>query len=371
MIETARWPLALLMSAASALSACGSAEQGPDLTCGGAAPYAVRGPYSVGVRTLTRGSTVVEVWYPAAKSAEQLEPRASYDLKDWMPPALAAKIAPTAPTRFQMDAVRDAPLLSDEGPWPVVLFSHGLAAYRSQSSFFTAHLASWGFVVAAPDHPERGLARLVQNQAPAFTRGADTLRFTLGVLGEENAAGGSWAARLKLDQVAVSGHSAGGGTANAMASDAVVQTWVAMASGNFQPTPAKPVLLLAGEQDGIVPPSVVSQGYEALSAPGRRYRNLRGIGHLAFSDICSIGREQGGIVEIAVKSGIVISDFLVTLAQDGCRPSDLQPERAWPAINHFATAAIRSGLGLDAAPLGLDAAADACFSGLVSEARAD
>lgn len=351
--------------------ACSEDAKVPDPTCAGAAPYAVRGPYSVGVRTLTRGSTVVEVWYPAVQSAVQLEPRASYDLREWMPAALAAKIAPAAPTKFQMDAVRDAPLLSGSKPLPVVLFSHGLAAYRSQSSSFTAHLASWGFVVAAPDHPERGLARLVQNQAPVFSRGAETLRFALGVLAEENAAGGSFAARLELTKIAVSGHSAGGGTANAMAAEAVVQTWVAMASGNFQPTPAKPVLLLAGEQDGIVPPAVVSQGYEALPAPGRSYRNLRGIGHLAFSDICSIGREQGGIVQIAVSSGIVISDFLVTLAQDGCRPSDLLPERAWPAINHFATAALRSGLGIDPAPLGLDAAADACFSGLVSEARAD
>ncbi|MFO0728128.1 MAG: hypothetical protein U1E65_30385 [Myxococcota bacterium] len=346
---------------------CGAATAKVDPTCDGAAPYAARGPYSVGVRTFTRGSTVVEVWYPSSSAPAQLEPRASYDLRDWMPAPLAAMIAAEAPTRYTMEAVRDAPLLGGSAPLPVVLFSHGLAAYRSQSSFLTAHLASWGWVVAAPDHPERGLARLVQNQVPVFNRGAETLRFTVGVLRELNAPSAEFEGRLGLDKIAVSGHSAGGGTANAVASDADVAVWVAMASGAFQASPDKPVLLLSGERDGIVPTTTVKEAFDGLSAAGSRYRELRGIGHLAFSDICSIGRSAGGIVQIALDSGIVISDFLVTLAKDGCRPDDVLPERAWPAIQHFVTSTLRSGLGIDPSPVGLDAAADACFQGLVGE----
>ena len=35
---------------------------------------------------------------------------------------------------------------------PLLVFSHGNSGYRQQSTFLTTHLASWGFVVAAPDH---------------------------------------------------------------------------------------------------------------------------------------------------------------------------------------------------------------------------
>ena len=39
-----------------------------------------------------------------------------------------------------------------EGPFPVALFSHGNSGLRRQSCFLTTHIASWGAVVAAPDH---------------------------------------------------------------------------------------------------------------------------------------------------------------------------------------------------------------------------
>lgn len=38
------------------------------------------------------------------------------------------------------------------GPFPLVAFSHGNGGVRRQSTFLTTHLASFGFVVAAPDH---------------------------------------------------------------------------------------------------------------------------------------------------------------------------------------------------------------------------
>jgi len=38
------------------------------------------------------------------------------------------------------------------GPWPLALYSHGSAGYAEASSFLMRHLASHGFVVAAPEH---------------------------------------------------------------------------------------------------------------------------------------------------------------------------------------------------------------------------
>jgi predicted dienelactone hydrolase len=37
-------------------------------------------------------------------------------------------------------------------PAPLVAFSHGNSGFGQQSTFLTTHLASWGYVVAAPDH---------------------------------------------------------------------------------------------------------------------------------------------------------------------------------------------------------------------------
>ena len=61
---------------------------------------------------------------------------------------------------FVTDAYRGVPVSTD-GPFPVVLFSHGASSFRLQSTALTTHLASWGFVVVSPDYFERGLQSLL------------------------------------------------------------------------------------------------------------------------------------------------------------------------------------------------------------------
>jgi len=48
-------------------------------------------------------------------------------------------------------AIMDPPI-ADEGPFPVVIFSHGSQAFAQQSFYLTEYLASHGFIVAAPNH---------------------------------------------------------------------------------------------------------------------------------------------------------------------------------------------------------------------------
>lgn len=45
----------------------------------------------------------------------------------------------------------------DSPPYPLIVFSHGLSAYRNQSDYLTEHLASHGYVVASADFPLTGL----------------------------------------------------------------------------------------------------------------------------------------------------------------------------------------------------------------------
>ena len=63
--------------------------------------------------------------------------------------------------RVRQAALRDA-APADLSPCPLVVFSHGNSGLRRQSTFLTTHLASWGFVVAAPDHTGNTFEEMMQ-----------------------------------------------------------------------------------------------------------------------------------------------------------------------------------------------------------------
>lgn len=109
-------------------------------------PFA-RGPHPVGVRTIEvadaeRDRMVpVEVWYPATdRYAGQDVDDATRDAFELMPGLPATR----------QDAVRDAE--PADGLFPAVIFSHGFAGHRRQTTHLCTHLASHGYAVAAPDH---------------------------------------------------------------------------------------------------------------------------------------------------------------------------------------------------------------------------
>jgi predicted dienelactone hydrolase len=90
-------------------------------------------------RTLT-----VEMWYPATLAAGQ-QPGGDYRTitRD---PAIA--------TTLHGKAVRDAAPLPANGPFPLVIVSHGYPGNRFLMSHLTENLASKGFVVASIDHKD-------------------------------------------------------------------------------------------------------------------------------------------------------------------------------------------------------------------------
>ena len=64
-------------------------------------------------------------------------------------------------------AVTDAPAERAHGPYPVVLFSPGLAGVRSQNTAWAQELASHGYVVVALDHPyDSAAVVLADGRAP-------------------------------------------------------------------------------------------------------------------------------------------------------------------------------------------------------------
>ena len=263
------------------------------------------------------------------------------------------------PTVFATEARRDAEASAD-GPFPLILFSHGLGGFRQQSSFLTTHLASWGFVVAAPEHAERNLATVLSN-GELRDDAVPQLRRALNAL-EANAS------LVDAARIGLMGHSAGGGAIAALvdAEDFDARGWVSLAS-IAAPSSEVSGLVLGGESDRIAVPETVARTFDDIEHDDKRYISIADAGHLAFSDICLIGRERGGVLQIAQDSGVEISRLVVTLATDGCRADNLPAEEAWPVIRHFATATFRSALLAD--PTGLNQPASACFDDLITTDR--
>jgi len=81
---------------------------------------------------------------------------------------------------------------------------------------------------------------------------------------------------------------------------------------------------------------------------------LRNAGHNVFSDLCEFGKREGGLVRLVHQVRLAIPDSLLALADDGCKPNNLDPLEAFPAIDHLSVAFLRSTLGVDPTPVGLD-----------------
>ncbi|HUT54526.1 MAG TPA: hypothetical protein VM658_14140 [bacterium] len=102
------------------------------------------GPNAVGVMVmhaqLGDRTAPVLVWYPAQPAAGETP----YKYEDVM----------------EGSAVLDAKTLRDGAPYPLILFSHGLGGCGCQSVFYTENLASYGYVVVAPDHKDSAMCHI-------------------------------------------------------------------------------------------------------------------------------------------------------------------------------------------------------------------
>lgn len=301
-------PIAALL----VLAACSDAEQSTNSTA--AAPtdnspttidiaeqalaYSEYGDFPVGVTTLQLAKgPKVEIWYPAAAGTSGTE---TYDMRDFVGEGIRAILTGDAPSTYSYPAGRDA-LLAD-GSFPVVLFSHGVAGMRLQSSFLTSNLASWGMIVVSVDHPSRALENFLTGTATGD--GGDSVDDMLRGLELITTLGADATSRFNghvdAEKVAAVGHSAGGGTVLAAAADRRIDGYVSLASGVFRggpavegattttaPLPGKPSFFIGGSVDvGVVrhphPAGVRgrSLAQPAVGDRGRRSQRARRLLHL-------------------------------------------------------------------------------------------
>ena len=325
--------------------------------------YRDPGPFTAGVTTLTLADRQVEVWYPAnPNDTAGLDP-ASYFIRDELSDTLESLLPPDINPPFVTDAFRDVPA-SRQGPFPLVIFSHGSSSYRNQSAFLTAHLAQWGFVVASADYLERGLSTFLGSEPDPPIDSAELSRMVVMLLAAENEEPGSLLEGVvSTEQIAITGHSAGGGTSILFGGEPDVVTYIPLSAGVFRegPTdlPDKPSLWLTGKTDGIVEPQRTIDAFEQSSAPTRLVL-IDDMGHLGPSDICTIGETGGGVIAIALEAGLPIPENLQRLGTDGCAEDDVI-EDGWPIIRHFVTAQLRWAFGIDEEPVGMSQDAQEFF----------
>lgn len=191
-----------------------------DLVRPDAPELAAHGPHAVGVRTLelsdpqrpdilngrdgeptplyTRTLTV-EVWYPASLNAQQT-PGTQYTTITRNPGITAT---------LHGSAVRDASASTD-GPFPLVIISHGHPGNRYLMSHLGENLASKGYVVASIDHRDSTYDDQQNFNSTLYNRAYDQ-RFVLNAMAElSQTAGHALQGVVNADSTAIIGYSMGG-----------------------------------------------------------------------------------------------------------------------------------------------------------------
>jgi dienelactone hydrolase len=342
------------------------------------ADFSGRGPYAVGQVDLHLDEDhVVAVFYPVERDAvtADAEPY-SYSGEDVLDPAFAAILPGSLSGRVAPADTWVGLPASDEGPFPLVLHSHGFSGNARFGNQHNAAVASWGYVVAAVDHPERGLRAILDAIATGDDDGErpderlDSDQLVAGldlVVATSEMADSPLSGAVDVERVAAEGHSAGGSASGTAAYDDRVDVWIGQAPGPplppdvdlpddgdgvgdllaESPPPDVPSLLIAAEGDTVIPLERVRGIYDWLDAP-KRLAVIARSGHAVFVDPCVPIREEGGLSSFVEGLGLDPDDVpLVELGENGCLPSDVDPVSVWGLIDHLTVAQLNEVFGID------------------------
>lgn len=171
-----------------------------------APPYGIRGPYAVGTMELIMDNNEerplpMTIWYPAL-NPDELEEENTY-VMDY-PPILHLEA--------YGHALLDAEPNIEDGPYPLLIHAHGFMGVRAGYLDLVEQLASRGFVVIAPDFVGATLSAAI-NEPDTFwsllyqwtTDFGLVIDFAEGLNAE-----GIMAGVIDTENIAISGHSAGG-----------------------------------------------------------------------------------------------------------------------------------------------------------------
>ena len=306
---------------------------------------AAAGPWDAGVRTVVLAGLTTEVWYPAAVGSAAGGEKQQYDIREHIPDAMQAQV--TAPVLQDCDCYRDLPPDTAHGPYPVIIMVHGFGGFRTASAALCTHWAGRGFIVLNADNPWITLKDLLTNINTVFfaDQAGDTRRLIAAVQRSDPALD-FLAGLIDGDRIGAAGHSAGGRAIQNLGRVPGVRVLIPMASGGVADGSwLVSSLVMGAEDDGVWPYDSQLAAYtETFPEDNRYFVGIADAGHLAFTDVCAIERDKGGLLGIADTYGLDFDPNLVRLGSDGCGEDMLSPEAGWDIVRYATTAVFEAVL---------------------------
>lgn len=304
------------------------------------------GPYAVGRTTLQLDDTsrsrplVADVWYPAEAGAT-----GDPSVYQFIPGI-----------EFASENALAEVTVSTDGPFPLVVYSHGSGGLRYVASFFTELLASHGFVVASVDHVGNTAVELVaggdvDRDQVAYDRVLDVEFLITQVLDASAAGEGLLSGSVDPERVGISGHSFGGFTAFAAVGgytndlgsvdgddriDAVVAMAPASELNSAEELEAVdvPTLLVSGTRDETTPIDPdTEKAWELVSGRPLWRVDITDAGHQSFTDVCSYQE-----LLPTLDAPQLLIDAVDEYALEGCTEELLPIDEAHSLINRNSVA---------------------------------
>jgi fermentation-respiration switch protein FrsA (DUF1100 family) len=195
--------------------------------------------------------------------------------------------------KLQLSRGKDRPLpttvwypAAGDGPFPVIVFSHGLTARPGDYADILTRWARAGFVVAAAAYPHTSAGVAEFNVVDLLNQPADASFVLTQVLALNGKDGDPLAGRLDPDHVAAAGHSGGGittlgmlsGTRDDRLTAAIVLAGREVLPGTFAGS-AVPVFFVHGKLDRTVRYAEGLAAYKAVPWP-KALLTLPAAGHV-------------------------------------------------------------------------------------------
>ena len=175
------------------------------------------------------------------------------------------------------------------GPFPLVLFSHGLT---SEPGAYASVLRAWaraGFVVAGPAYPHTSYGVRDFDALDVVNQPSDAAEVITGMLALNDEEGDPLAGRIDPARIAAAGHSAGGITTIGMFSthrDPRLSAGIVLSGRQVLPVPfagsPAPMLFVHGKRDRTVAYRDGLAAFEAVPWPKAMMAVTRG-GHVAIT----------------------------------------------------------------------------------------